>query len=55
MNVGNEVTAHYRHGNLEQAFFAALVAMGKDPARLNPAILWEPTSFTLAAPRRQLI
>ena len=39
------VSAHYRHGSLEQALIAALAAMGKDPARLEPTDLMGADEF----------
>ena len=35
MTVERDVLAHYRHGSLEQALLAGLVAAGKDPDKLN--------------------
>jgi ubiquinone/menaquinone biosynthesis C-methylase UbiE len=45
MNADQEIKAHYRHGNLEQALLAALAAMGKDPERLVPADLMGADEF----------
>ena len=39
------VRAHYRHGSLEQALIAAVAAMGKDPACLEPADLMGADEF----------
>lgn len=36
MTRDDDVRAHYRHGSLGQALLAALIAAGKDPARLAP-------------------
>ena len=35
MSTDQDVTAHYRHGDLEQALLAAAAAMGKDPTNLG--------------------
>jgi len=51
MDTDQDVTAHYRHGNLEQALLAAATAMGKDPTRLRRAdLMGALTSSTSAAP-----
>jgi SAM-dependent methyltransferase len=47
MDTDQDVTAHYRHGNLEQALLAAATAMGKDPTRLRPADLMGADEFHL--------
>ena len=36
MTVERDILAHYRHGSLEQALLAGLVAAGKDPDKLTP-------------------
>ena len=36
MTIEQDILAHYRHGSLEQALLAGLVAAGKDPDKLTP-------------------
>ena len=36
MTIEQDVVTHYRHGSLEQALLAGLVAAGKDPDKLTP-------------------
>jgi SAM-dependent methyltransferase len=45
MSTDQEVTAHYHHGNLEEAFLTAVAAMGKDPMHLSPTDLMGADEF----------
>ena len=45
MSTDHDVRAHYQHGGLEQAVIAAMAAMGKDPACLQPADLMGADEF----------
>jgi MPBQ/MSBQ methyltransferase len=45
MTLEQDIVAHYRHGSLEQALLAGLVAAGKDPDKLTPDDLAAPDEF----------
>jgi SAM-dependent methyltransferase len=45
MSTDQDVTAHYRHGSLEEALLTAVAAMGKDPMHLSPADLMGADEF----------
>src|SRR5438105_2076977 len=47
MTLENDVAGHYAHGTLAQAIRQALIAAGKDPARLTPADLAPVDEFHL--------
>ncbi|WP_428489659.1 SAM-dependent methyltransferase [Rhodopila sp.] len=51
MTTDQDVALHYRHGTLLQTLLAAATAMGKDPARLQPADLMGADEFHLGGVR----
>ncbi len=51
MGTDQDVSAHYRHGSLEQSLVRALQAAGKDPDHLTPGDLMGADEFHVGGPQ----